>query len=190
MSDERVTHFSILVRGRATTVSPVRSKALSGLPQDRHSLNESLELVTKLYQPEEKLQSKPDMLKEVYKIAETNLYVQGHVPELVWFHKFEGTSTSKIRIALGLKDAKQAEQGSRVLCISVFRKLIPITTLSGKEFLAAWWQIVKCRFFPLLLLIIVHPLLQQVIAPSGREVCCTGMSVLAISWGTAYAVNL
>jgi hypothetical protein len=142
-SDERVTHFGI--RGRATTVFPVKSKALSGLPQDRHSLNESPELVAKLYWPEETRQSEPDILKEVYKIAETDLDVQGHVPELVWFHKFEGTSTSKIRIALGLKDAEQAEQGSRVLYILVFRKLIPITTLSGKEFLAAWWQIVKCH---------------------------------------------
>ncbi|KAG2079132.1 hypothetical protein BDR04DRAFT_1146822, partial [Suillus decipiens] len=44
-----------------------------------------------------------------------------------------------------LKDAEQAEQGSRTLYIIVFRKLIPITTLSGKDLLDAWWQIVKCH---------------------------------------------
>ncbi|KAG2079135.1 hypothetical protein BDR04DRAFT_1040980, partial [Suillus decipiens] len=78
-------------------------------------------------------------------------------PELVWFHKFKGTSTSKIRIALGLKDAEQAEQGSRSLYIIVFRKLIPITTLSGKDLLDAWWQIIKCKsFFPFLLVIIIQ----------------------------------
>ncbi|KAG1767569.1 hypothetical protein EDD22DRAFT_296377 [Suillus occidentalis] len=142
-SDERITHFGI--RGRATTVFPVTSKALSGLQRDPRFLNESPELVAKLYWPEETRQSEPDLLKEVYKIAQTDPDVQGHVPELVWFHKFEETSTSKIRVALGLKDAEQAEQGSRVLYIIVFRKLIPITTLSGKEFLAAWWQIVKCH---------------------------------------------
>ncbi|KAG2353656.1 hypothetical protein BDR07DRAFT_1432487 [Suillus spraguei] len=142
-SDERVTHFGI--RGRATTVFPVKSKALSELPRDCHFLNESPELVAKLYWPEETRQSEPDILDEVYKIAQTDPDVQGHVPELVWFHKFKGTSTSKIRIALGLKDAEQAEQGSRALYIIVFRKLIPITTLSGKEFLDAWWQIVKCH---------------------------------------------
>ncbi|KAG2363911.1 hypothetical protein BDR07DRAFT_1402782 [Suillus spraguei] len=129
-SDERVTHFGI--RGRATTVFPVKSKALSELPRDCHFLNESLN-------------SEPDILDEVYKIAQRNPDVQGHVPELVWFHKFKGTSTSKIRIALGLKDAEQAEQGSRALYIIVFRKLIPITTLSGKDLLEAWWQIVKCH---------------------------------------------
>ncbi|KAG2363910.1 hypothetical protein BDR07DRAFT_862235 [Suillus spraguei] len=142
-SDERVTHFGI--RGRATTVFPVKSKALSELPRDSHFLNESPELVAKLYWPEETRQSEPDILDEVYKIAQTDPDVQGHVPELVWFHKFKGTSTSKIRIALGLKDAKQAEQGSRALYIIVFRKLIPITTLSGKDLLEAWWQIVKCH---------------------------------------------
>ncbi|KAG2346936.1 hypothetical protein BDR05DRAFT_759322 [Suillus weaverae] len=143
-SDERMTHFGI--RGRATTVFPVKSKALSSLRRDSLS-NESPELVTKLYWPEETHQSEPDILNEVYKIAQTDPDMRGHVPELVWFHKFEGTSTSKIRIALGLKDAKQAKQGSRALYIIVFRKLIPITTLSGKEFLAAWWQIVKCTRF-------------------------------------------
>ncbi|KAG2358480.1 hypothetical protein BDR07DRAFT_1417738 [Suillus spraguei] len=142
-SDERVTHFGI--RGRATTVFPVKSEALSELPRDRHFYNEFPELVAKLYWPEETRQSEPDILEEVYKIAQTDPDVQGHVPELVWFHKFKGTSTSKIRIALGLKDAEEAEQGSRALYIIVFRKLIPITTLSGKEFLDAWWQIVKCH---------------------------------------------
>ncbi|KAG2062874.1 hypothetical protein BDR04DRAFT_946288, partial [Suillus decipiens] len=99
----------------------------------------------KLYWPEETRQSEPDILNEVYKIARTDPDVRGHVPELVWFHKFKETSTSKIRVALGLKDADQAEQGSRVLYIIIFRKLIPITTLSGEEFITAWWQVVKCH---------------------------------------------
>ncbi|KAG2102560.1 uncharacterized protein F5147DRAFT_615986 [Suillus discolor] len=142
-SKERVTHFGI--RGRATTVFPVKSEALSGLQRDPRFPNESSELVAKLYWPEETRQSEPDILNEVYKIAQTDPDVQGHVPELVWFHKFKETSTSKIRVALGLKDAERAEQGSRVLYIIVFRKLIPITTLSGEEFIAAWWQVVKCH---------------------------------------------
>ncbi|KAG1787204.1 uncharacterized protein HD556DRAFT_1503681 [Suillus plorans] len=142
-SDERVTHFGI--RGRATTVFPVRSKTLSGLGRDPLFLNESPELVAKLYWPEETRQTEPDILNEVYKIAQIDPDVRGHVPELVWFHKFKETSTSDIRVALGLKDAKRAKQGSRVLYIIIFRKLIPITTLSGKEFLTAWWQVVKCH---------------------------------------------
>ncbi|KAG1865761.1 hypothetical protein C8R48DRAFT_705930, partial [Suillus tomentosus] len=142
-SKERVTHFG--KRGRATTVFSMKSEALSGLQRDPRFPNESSELVAKLYWPEETRQGEPDILKEVYKIAQTDPDVRGHVPELVWFHKFEETSTSKIRVALGLKDAERAEQGSRVLYIIVFRKLIPITTLSGEAFIAAWWQVVKCH---------------------------------------------
>ncbi|KAG2360578.1 hypothetical protein BDR07DRAFT_1289255 [Suillus spraguei] len=135
-----MTHF-----GHATTVFPVKSKALSSLRRDSYFLNESPELVARPYWPEETCQSEPGILSEVYKIAQTDPNVQDHIPELVWFHKFEGTSTSNTRTSLELKDTEQAKQDSHVLHIIVFRKLIPITTLSGKEFLAAWWQIVKCH---------------------------------------------
>ncbi|KAG1869228.1 hypothetical protein C8R48DRAFT_570851, partial [Suillus tomentosus] len=94
----------------------------------------------KLFWPEEAHQSEPEILEEVYKIAKGDLDVLGHVPEMVWFRKFEDTSTMIIRKALGIDDA-----GSRVLYITVFRKLHPITTLSGEEFLLAWWEFVKCH---------------------------------------------
>ncbi|KAG1796386.1 uncharacterized protein HD556DRAFT_298771 [Suillus plorans] len=135
-SEKPMTHF----RGRATTVVPVRSKALSALPRRSHFINESTKLVAKLFWPEEADQSEPEILEEVYKIAKDDLDVLGHVPEMVWFHKFEDTSTAIIRKALGIDDA-----GSRVLYIIVFRKLHPITTLSGDEFLLAWWEVVKCH---------------------------------------------
>ncbi|KAG0698935.1 hypothetical protein DFH29DRAFT_834252 [Suillus ampliporus] len=137
-STERTTHFGL--RGRATTVFPVESVKLSSLLSD--SPNKSKELVAKLYWPEESRESEAEILKKVYKIAESEAQVKGHVPEMVWSHKFEGTSTANIRKALGIDDA---ERGSRVFYIIVFRKLIPITTLSGKEFLSAWWQIVVCH---------------------------------------------
>ncbi|KAG2132299.1 uncharacterized protein EDB93DRAFT_1309956 [Suillus bovinus] len=137
-SDKRATHFGL--RGRATTVFPVRSKALSALPRPSHSLNESTEFVAKLFWPEEARQSEPEILEEVYKIATQDPDVLGHVPDMVWFHKFEDTSTATIRRALGIDDA-----GSRVLYIIVFRKLDPITMLSGEEFLVAWWEVVKCH---------------------------------------------
>lgn len=137
-SDKRTTHFGL--RGRATTVFPVKSKVLSALPRRPHSLNESTELVAKLFWPEEARQSEPEILEEVYKIAKEDPDVMGHVPDMVWFHKFEETSTAIIRKALGIDDT-----GSRVLYIIVFRKLDPITTLSGDEFLLAWWEVVKCH---------------------------------------------
>ncbi|KIK32859.1 hypothetical protein CY34DRAFT_814033 [Suillus luteus UH-Slu-Lm8-n1] len=137
-SPERKTHFGL--RGRATTVFPVKSKALSALPRRPHSLNESTEFVAKLFWPEEARRSEPEILEEVYKIANEEDDVMGHVPDMVWFHKFEETSTAIIRKALGIDDT-----GSRVLYIIVFRKLDPITTLSGDEFLLAWWEVVKCH---------------------------------------------
>ncbi|KAG1796393.1 uncharacterized protein HD556DRAFT_299238 [Suillus plorans] len=137
-SEKRATHFGL--RGRATTVFPVKSKALSALPRRSHFLNKTNKLVAKLFWPEEARQSEPEILEEVYKIAKDDLDVLGHVPEMVWFHKFEDTSTAIIRKALGIDDA-----GSRVLYIIVFKKLEPITTLSGKKFLLAWWEVVKCH---------------------------------------------
>ncbi|KAG2753900.1 hypothetical protein P692DRAFT_20828894 [Suillus brevipes Sb2] len=83
--------------------------------------------------------------QRVHDIAEkdTKGKVKYHVPEMVWSHKFEETSTANIRTALGLKDA---ERGRRILSIIVFKKLDPITDLSEDEFLSAWWQIIRCHY--------------------------------------------
>ncbi|KAG2121601.1 hypothetical protein DEU56DRAFT_833995 [Suillus clintonianus] len=139
-SPERMTHFGL--RGRATTVFPVKSTVLSSLPRKPYFWNQTAELVAKLFWPEETRQSEPDILEEVYKIAIEEPDVLGHVPEMVWFYKFDETSTAIIRRALGFDDA---ELGHRVLFIMVFKKLFPITTLVEKEFLVAWWQVVKCH---------------------------------------------
>ncbi|OJA10273.1 hypothetical protein AZE42_08684 [Rhizopogon vesiculosus] len=116
---------------------------VSSLPWGCDSLNDPNELW-----PNGLHQGEPDILYEVYNIAdgeqegitdEEGAQVAGHVPEMVWFHKFEETSSANIRRALGIDDA---EQGSRVFYIIVFRKLCPITDLSGEEFLNAWWHAV------------------------------------------------
>ncbi|KAG2745719.1 hypothetical protein P692DRAFT_201774918 [Suillus brevipes Sb2] len=141
-SNKRTTHFGL--RGRATTVFPVESAALSALvPQLPHHNphNPTDKLVAKLYWPEEERESEADILQKVYKIA--NEDVEHHVPEMVWSHKFEDTSTANIREALEIDDA---EKGRRVFYIIVFRELLPITKLSGDEFLKAWWQIVVCHY--------------------------------------------
>ncbi|KIK35035.1 hypothetical protein CY34DRAFT_96861 [Suillus luteus UH-Slu-Lm8-n1] len=135
-SDKRVTHFGL--RGRATTVFPVKSKALSALIRTlphHNPHNPTSELVAKLYWPEEERESEAEILQKV----------KYHVPEMVWSHKFEDTSTAHIRMALGLKDP---EWGRRVLCIIVFKKLDPITDLSEDEFLSASWQIILCHYVP------------------------------------------
>lgn len=59
---------------------------------------------------------------------------------MVWIHEFEGTSTTRFTSAPRLREA---ERHSRVLLnIIVSRKLLPIMTPTGDEFLAAWWKIV------------------------------------------------
>jgi hypothetical protein len=70
--------------------------------------------------------------------------MEGHIPDMVWFHKFHETSMGKIRKPLGIQDP-DGERGSRFLYIIAFRRLVPITSLSGDEFLGAWWQVVLCR---------------------------------------------
>ncbi|KAG2134053.1 uncharacterized protein EDB93DRAFT_1173291 [Suillus bovinus] len=142
-SDTRITHFGL--RGRATNVFSVRSKYLSDIQKRDVCGNDSKELIAKLYWPEERRQSEDEILQNVYDIASKESTVKGHIPDMVWFHKFDETSTAKIRRSLGIQDA-DAEGGSRVLYIIVFRKLIPITSLSGDDFLSAWWQVVLCHY--------------------------------------------
>jgi hypothetical protein len=131
-AEERMTHYGL--RGRATNVFPVKSTTLSKLLEKRPSQNVSKEMVAKLYWPEESRESEPDILKKVQEITERYPKEVGpHIPEMVWFHKFDETSTAGIRKTLGIDEP---ERGSRVLYIIVFRKLVPITvTLSGKDFL-------------------------------------------------------
>lgn len=105
--------------------------------------NTSDKLVFKLYFPEEARLSEPEILAKVYEIAKDDLRVIGHVPDMVWFHRFHETSTTNIRMALGMKDAKR---GSRIFYIIVFRKLEPITNLSETEFRKAWRQIFICKY--------------------------------------------
>ena len=148
-AEERMTHFGL--RGRATNVFPVKSATLSKLLEKRPSQNVSKEMVAKLYWPEQSRESEPDILKKVQKIAEKYPKEVGpHIPEMVWFHKFDETSKAGIRKTLGIDEP---ERGSRALYIIVFRKLVPITTLSGKDFLRAWWQVVVCRCFFLTLFV-------------------------------------
>ncbi|KAG1784623.1 uncharacterized protein HD556DRAFT_1251073 [Suillus plorans] len=100
-------------------------------------------MVAKLFWPEEARLSEPEILAKVQAIAERDSWVKGHVPDMVWFHRFDETSTARIRKALGMD---HNTQGSRVFYIIVFRKLQPITDLSGPEFRDAWWQIINCSY--------------------------------------------
>ena len=139
-SSERITHYGLC--RRATDVFPALSEVLSHRAGKRSSGNTSSGLVTKIYWPEETCQSEAEILKAVDNIATKTSEVKDHVSEVIWSHIFEGTSMATIREALGIHNA---QLGSRVLYIIVYRKLRPITELSGDEFLRAWWHAVVCK---------------------------------------------
>ncbi|KAG1750042.1 uncharacterized protein EDB91DRAFT_1244635 [Suillus paluster] len=63
--------------------------------------------------------------------------VKGHVPQLLWAHKFENP-TSAVLKALGVPEA---EKDSHMLYIFVSRKLLPITALEGEELFNVWRHI-------------------------------------------------
>jgi hypothetical protein len=140
-SPDRTTHYGL--RGCATNVFPVKSVALSQLTKKCLGRNNTDKLVAKLYWPEESRQSEAEPIVEaVHRIADEQPKMVDHVPDVIWSNTFKGTSTAKIRKALGIDDVPWA---SRALYIIVFRKLLPITRLSGDNFLRAWWDAVECK---------------------------------------------
>ncbi|KIK41002.1 hypothetical protein CY34DRAFT_806607 [Suillus luteus UH-Slu-Lm8-n1] len=94
---------------------------------------------------EEEDEGMPAIPQLVYGIAKGDREgkMNHHIPEIAWFHKIEDRSTANIRNVLELKDTERSE---RVLHITVSRKLRPITKLSGRTFLSAWWHIVVCHY--------------------------------------------
>lgn len=90
---------------------PVKRPTLSRLARERSS--HTNKLVAELYWPEE------PCIFEMHKAADYEMaQLDGHVPEMVWFHKFEETSSASIRKALRIDPT---ERGSRVLYIIVFK---------------------------------------------------------------------
>ncbi|KAH7923181.1 hypothetical protein BV22DRAFT_1036642, partial [Leucogyrophana mollusca] len=126
---ERVTHFG--VNGRSTNLFRVTSPQL----EEKHP---GKEMVAKVFWPEDSRSSEAAILDKVAELAKGNPNIENHVPELLFWYKFEN-STAELRRALGIANP---ENGSRTLYILVFRKLSPITELSGAEFLSAWWDCV------------------------------------------------
>ena len=121
---ERASHYGL--NGWAKNLFSIKSDKLS--TKD--------DLVVKVFWAEATRTSKPDVLKRVYEVA----HDKDVVPVMLWYKSFEDTSTAKIRMRLGLKP-----QGERVLHMIIFRKLRPITKLTGRDFLLAWWETMKCE---------------------------------------------
>ncbi|KAG1763022.1 hypothetical protein EDD22DRAFT_952614 [Suillus occidentalis] len=116
---DRVVHYGL--KGHATNVFPVTSKKL---PKDNPEIaNDGI--VAKVFWAEEQHTSEPDIFKKVYEIVENQGAVKGHVPHLLWHHKFKDP-TSKIREALGVSELAKE--------------------LKGTEFFDAWRQCIMCHY--------------------------------------------
>jgi len=120
-------------------VFPVTSKKLG---EDHPDIGKA-GIVAKVFRAERQRTSEPDILKKVYEIAEELDPVKGHVPLLLWHHKFT-EPTCEIREALDVSEPKKT---SRVLYILVFRKLQPITDLQGADFFNVWKKCTLCMGF-------------------------------------------
>jgi hypothetical protein len=124
---DRVTYYGL--KGHATNVFPLTSEKLT---KDNREIAKD-GMVAKILWAGEQRASEPGILKKVYEVAAEQDAVKGHVPHLLWHHKFKDP-TSQFREALGVSEPAK---GNRVLYILVFRKLKLITELEGTEFFDA-----------------------------------------------------
>jgi hypothetical protein len=135
-------HFGIV--GRATQILSATSQSTiferQGESKEPRDLK-GMELVLKVYWPEESRINEADIIDEASRIAEGSKHVKGHLPDLIWARDFDGYSTKNIRKAFGIKS-----EGPRVLRVMLFRRFYPITDLTGDRFWKAFWQCFRCKF--------------------------------------------
>jgi hypothetical protein len=132
-------HFGIV--GRATQMLSVTSQSTVPRPQGESRSLKDMELVLKVYWPEESRIKEEEIIDEARRIADGNSHVKGHLPDLIWARDFDGYSTENIRTAFGMET-----KSHRVLRVMLFRRLYPITELTGDRFWKAFWQCFRCKF--------------------------------------------
>ncbi|KAI0055907.1 hypothetical protein BV25DRAFT_1921449 [Artomyces pyxidatus] len=142
----------VRLRGRATRV--IRALSPSPHPFTMVSL-EGRPLVVKLSSPEEQRESEVKVLQAAQKAAMANADIDGHIPEVIFACDL-GYSTGTIRDELGelwlAPDAavpaclRTIFRPARLLRLIVFEELEPIVSRSGRDFLTAWVECVKCHY--------------------------------------------
>ena len=103
----------------------------------------SRDLALKIYWPEEE---RPDEAKTISqaiaKRADPDIY--NHLPTVYATQDF-ACRTGAVREALQVQN--EAGSQSRVLRVTVFTFLVPITSLSKHEFIRAWLDCVRCECY-------------------------------------------
>lgn len=129
-------HFGIV--GRATHLLPAKSDSTD--PRDVSESLKGKELVAKVYWPEASRVGEGEIIERAHQIAKHNDSVNGHIPDLVYSNDFDDYSTKKIRVALGIEPKRH-----RLLRVMLFRRLYPITDLTGDRFWKAFWECFCCK---------------------------------------------
>ncbi|KAG2061688.1 hypothetical protein BDR06DRAFT_966585 [Suillus hirtellus] len=130
---KRVMHYGL--QGWVTNMVPVTSEALT---KKYGNLEDGM--VAKIFWGEAIHTSEPEILKKVEEITKRHPTVEGHIPQLLWHHKFTNPM-SAIQEVLGVPEPTI---GGWVLYILIFRKLYPIMTLYGRDLFDVWHQCILC----------------------------------------------
>jgi len=100
------------------------------------------DFVVKISYPEAFRIAEHDMLIRSKEITNNRGYILEHLPECVASLDPPQYSTSTIRDSLKVKDKSNS---GRILCITAWKRLRPLTDLVGKELWKAFWECYRCE---------------------------------------------
>jgi len=126
-----VLHSSLGLAGRRTVI--IKGQLTDGKP-----------VAVKIYWPEKARISEVEIIKQAKEAAKGDPDIVHHLPEVIGYEDF-GHCTENVRSALGLEDSSLNLWQPMVLRVIVFNYLGEITTLSGKDFIRAWLECVRCQ---------------------------------------------
>jgi hypothetical protein len=114
-------------------------------PRNHSKTLAGTELVLKISWPETSRTSEEDIIRQAMQCKKKD--VRGHLPDLVWSGDLQEYSMGLIRDQLRI--IVPGDTRNRVARVILFRRLHPITELTGEAFWNAFWQIYRCeQIFP------------------------------------------
>ncbi|KZT23021.1 hypothetical protein NEOLEDRAFT_579186 [Neolentinus lepideus HHB14362 ss-1] len=141
-----LTHLHLHLFRHGTAVVPATSEDPCPISVTK-KLSE-YEMVAKICDLDEQRENEINILAEVYKVAaeekEDAKRVRGHVPILLASRDWEDEYAERMQRILGISRSK-GKRRFRRLRILLFRRLRPISELSGKEFMKAFRDCFLCH---------------------------------------------
>ncbi|KAF8877383.1 hypothetical protein BD779DRAFT_1475263 [Infundibulicybe gibba] len=138
LSEKKIRgHYGL--KGRCTQILEATSNSQD--PRDPTDTLEGVDMVAKLYWPQESRTPEAQILAEAHRVGKGNARIEGHLPELIYTRDFDQYSTKHIRALLDL----ESDNSERILRLIIFRRLSPITDLIGAEFWKAFWECFCCH---------------------------------------------